>query len=102
MPIAGDTYPFTEKNVNSAPVEAGVYALYDGHEIIYYGRATGDSVTIRSRLQDHHAGREGYCNQQATDYKRETTTRPVSREKELLEEYEEINQKLPRCNERIG
>ena len=102
MPIAGDEYLFTEKNVNNAPDEAGVYALYDGDETIYYGRATGDTVTIRSRLQDHFAGREGDCTKQATDYRRETTTRAVSREKELLEEYERINRKLPRCNERIG
>jgi len=102
MPIAGDEYLFTEKNINNAPDEAGVYALYDGDEIIYYGRAAGETITIRSRLQDHFAGREGDCTQQATDYRRETTTRPVSREKELLEEYERINRKLPRCNERIG
>ncbi len=102
MPISGDKYSFTEKNMDRAPVEAGVYALYDGDEIIYYGRATGDTVTIRSRLQDHLAGREGYCTKNATSYKRETTTRPVSREKELLEEHERTSGKLPRCNERTG
>ena len=102
MPIAGDKYQFTETTIDNSPNEAGVYALYDGNVIIYYGRATGGTVTIRSRLQDHLAGRDGYCTQQATAYKRQTTSRSVSREKELLEEYEEINQKLPRCNERIG
>ena len=102
MPISGEKYPFTEKNIDRAPVEAGVYALYDGDTIIYYGRAAGETVTIRSRLQDHFAGRDGYCTQQATYYRREATTSSVNREKELLEEYERINGKLPKCNERIG
>jgi excinuclease UvrABC nuclease subunit len=103
MPIAGDKYPFTWENIDKAPEQAGVYALYDGNEIIYYGRAQGDSVTIRSRLADHKSGREGSCTKNASHYRREVTSRPVSREKELLEEYKkQHNDKLPRCNERVG
>lgn len=102
MPIEGDKYEFTEKNVNKSPDKHGVYALFDDNELIYYGRAAGDGVTIRSRLKDHYAGREGQCTKGATHYKRETTERPKSREKELLEEYEKKHGDLPRCNERIG
>lgn len=46
-------YEFTSKNVDNSPDKPGVYALYYGDEIIYYGRAQGDTVTIRSRLQSH-------------------------------------------------
>ena len=52
-------YEFTSKNVDHAPDKPGVYALYYGDEIIYYGWAQGDTVTIRSRLQSHKSGREG-------------------------------------------
>ncbi len=102
MPIGGDRYGFTKNNVDQAPEEHGVYALYDGDALIYYGRAAGDGVTIRSRLQDHQAGREGKCTQGATAYRREVNSKPVSREKELLEEFQRQNGRLPRCNERIG
>ncbi len=102
MPISGSTYNFTQDNVDRAPDEAGVYALYNNAVLIYVGRAQGGSVTIRSRLQDHYAGRDGECTQGATTYARETTTRPVARERELLEEYERQHGRLPRCNSRIG
>jgi len=100
MPISGDKYEFTAKNVNKAPEGHGVYALYDGDILIYYGRAAGDGVTIRSRLQSHYAGNEGSCTKGATHYRRETTNSPKHREKELLDEFEAKVGRLPRCNER--
>ncbi len=102
MPILGDLYAFTEENVKNAPDQAGVYALFDGHEVINYGRAQGGSVTIRSRLQDHISGREGPCTQEATSYRRELISDPVAREKELLEEHRRLYGRLPRCNDRVG
>jgi hypothetical protein len=100
MPISGDRYAFTEKNVNNAPDEHGVYALYDGDILIYYGRASGDGVTICSRLQSHFRGDEGPCTQGATHYRREMTESPKHREKELLDEFAARFGRLPRCNER--
>ena len=47
MPIIGDKYAFTQENVNKAPEEHGVYQLFDGEVTIYYGRASGDGVTIQ-------------------------------------------------------
>ncbi len=103
MPIGGTTYAFSQENIDNAPDQAGVYALYDEGTLIYIGRATGGTVTIRSRLRDHKAGREGPCTKSATHCKREVTTSPVKREEELLEEYKRThNGKLPRCNERVG
>ena len=87
MPITGDKYTFNTDNVSRAPQSHGMYQLYDGNITIYIGRAAGTSVTIRSRLQDHLSGREGPCTQGASSYRREENSRPVAREKELLEEY---------------
>ena len=99
MPISGDLYDFTEQNVNSAPDQAGVYALYDNGALIYIGRAQGGYVTIRSRLQDHKAGRDGPCTSRATHYRREVTANAVNREKQLIDEYYYSYRQLPRCND---
>jgi excinuclease UvrABC nuclease subunit len=102
MPIIGDKYAFTQENVNKAPEEHGVYQLFDGEVTIYYGRASGDGVTIRSRLQSHRKGSEGKCTQSATHYRREVTSRPIARERELLEEHQTKTGRLPHCNERAA
>jgi excinuclease UvrABC nuclease subunit len=95
-------YEFTSKNVDHAPDKPGVYALYYGDEIIYYGWAQGDTVTIRSRLQSHKSGREGACTEKATHYRREVTDNAEEREKQLLLEYRQQHGRLPRCNAKIG
>ena len=102
MPINSDKYPATDDNINKSPESAGVYALYEGELLIYYGRAQGGSVTIRSRLQSHKRGDEGRCTQAMTHYAREVCSNPVTREVELLNEYKAIYGRLPRCNERVG
>ncbi len=99
MPITGDRYQTTDENVNAAPQVHGVYALYEGDITTYIGRAAGEGVTIRSRLQDHKAGREGPCTAAATHYRREELSRPMARERELLEEYRNRYGQLPRCND---
>lgn len=97
MPISGDRYEFTKKNVDGSPDAPGVYELLDGVTTTYIGKAT---VSIRTRLQSHYRGDEGRCTQRATHYKREVTSRPTSRERELLVEYAQTHGgKLPRCNE---
>ncbi len=103
MAITGDRYEFTDENMGRSPEMAGVYALYDGDETIYIGRAQGDTTTIRSRLQAHKRGDEGTCTIDATHYRREPTESAVRRETELLEEYKRNNGgRLPRCNKRVG
>ena len=103
MPISGDMYEFTKRNVDLAPDEHGVYALYhakDTNEPTYIGRAAGLDVTIRGRLQDHQAGRDGACTEISKYYKREICANPVEREKELLREYQRNHGgNLPFCND---
>ncbi len=103
MPISGDKHKFADEVIVNSPEKAGVYALYDGDETIYIGRAQGGTTTIRSRLQAHKRGDEGDCTKGATHYQRELTESAVIREKELLEEYKRNNGgRLPRCNVRVG
>lgn len=99
MSIQGDLFDFTDDNLDKAPDSGGVYALYRGSTLIYIGRSKGETTTIRSRLKDHKAGREGPCTQSADGYRREPCTNPVTRERELLQEYQNAYSKLPRCNE---
>ena len=99
MPINGDSYDFTWANVNNAPERHGVYALYRNGRLVYCGRAAGAGVTIRSRLQSHKRGDEGPCTANATRYRREVTESPVSRERELLQEFVQQYGRLPECND---
>lgn len=101
MPISGDLYTFSDENIARSPTDKGVYSLQEGNETIYIGKADGENG-IRERLQAHKRGDDGECTQQATAYRREVCSNPSSRETELLEEYNVINGRLPRCNERIG
>lgn len=102
MTIAADKIQFTDANIKEVAAEAGVYSLYEGETIIYFGRAQGGEVTIRSRLTDHREGREGPCTKNATAFNVEITSSAVAREKELLEEYKNLHNSLPRCNEKVA
>ena len=99
MPINDDILrAFTWKNIKNAPQKPGVYALFDGAVLIYYGMAT---ESIADRLASHKRGDEGSCTQNATSYKREVTDRPAARERELLQEYKNQYGQLPRCNDKM-
>jgi len=91
-------YRFTRTVIAGAPDDAGIYALWDGEELIYYGRAQGDGVTIRSRLMDHYQGRVDAQTRRATHYGWELCKDPVAREAELLLEHQRQFGKLPRLN----
>ncbi|MCH8822231.1 MAG: GIY-YIG nuclease family protein [Planctomycetes bacterium] len=95
--ISATKYTFTSSNIDLAPASSGVYVLYDGDTITYYGSS---ETSVRARLRRHHNGNEGQCTKSATHFKWETTQRPLGREAELLHEYEETYGALPRCNDR--
>jgi hypothetical protein len=91
-------YRFTHTVIAGAPDDAGIYALWDGEELIYYGRAQGDGITIRSRLMDHYQGRVDAQTKRATHYGWELCKDPVAREAELLREHQRRFGKPPRLN----
>ena len=97
VPIA-----FTEMNIKRAPASTGIYTLYDGAEIIYYGRATGGSATIRSRLMDHISGRESPCTRGAKTVTWEACRDPEARDDALLTAFESTHSTRPRCNVSTG
>jgi hypothetical protein len=95
-------WAFTALMVASAPDEPGAYALWDRGEVIYYGSAFGGTITIRTRLQDHFAGRDGACTTRASHYSWELSLDPARREAALLEEFRAGHGRLPRCNDKAA
>ncbi len=86
-------YRFSRVVIAGAPPDQGVYALWDGEELIYYGRGA-----IRSRLMDHFHGRLVPLTRRATHYGWEICTDPATREAELLSEHQRMFGKPPRLN----
>jgi hypothetical protein len=89
-------YRFTRIVLLGAPADAGVYALWDGEELVYYGRAAGGDHTIRARLLEHLDGRLPASS--ASHYSWELCGDPASREAELLAEYQRLYGRPPRFN----
>ncbi|HVG94000.1 MAG TPA: hypothetical protein VND21_06100 [Planctomycetota bacterium] len=81
----------TLENVNRAPRKQGVYALYAHQTLVFLGLASGRAETIRSRLRAHLDG----LAQGVTRYKREPSTVPQARLKELLAEHVAAHGALP-------
>ena len=86
-------YRFTRVVIAGAPDEQGVYALWDGEEVIYYGRGP-----IRTRLLDHFYGRVDELTRRATHYGWELCADPAAREAELLAEHRRVYGRPPRLN----
>lgn len=98
MPLSTLREPFTDAFIGLASLENGVYSLWDGEVIIYYGKAGGYN-SIRARLQAHKRGDEGPCTMTATAFQQEITFLPAVRELQLLREYLARFNQLPRCND---
>jgi hypothetical protein len=95
-------FALTKQNVDRSPAAAGVYALFAGRELIFYGRALGGAETIRSCLQAHQEGRAA-ATPGATHYRRLRCADPAAKETELLTAYARSHEgRLPVCNERAG
>ena len=81
-------YRFTRTVLQGAPEAAGVYALWEGDEVVYYGRAG----TIRACLLEHLE------RTRATHYSWEVCADPALREAELLRKHEQLHGRPPRDN----
>jgi hypothetical protein len=102
MPVKGPRHDFSPFGLSGAPQEAGVFALWDGEELIYVGRTLGRYATIKSVLTDHCLGDYGTCTQRATHYSAEVSLDGGRRERELLHEFGEMYGRLPRCQTQGG
>lgn len=96
MPIEAPRYRFTRSLASGAPEEAGVYALWNGEELVFVGRAS-QGATIRACLIDHLDG-SCPCTRSATHYTWELSLQPAAREAEVLGEFQARFGRLPRCN----
>jgi excinuclease UvrABC nuclease subunit len=101
--IDGSFYAWNERNVKNVPAQSGVYGLYESksEETLIY---VGSSLNIRWRFLHYwNTGfEEDPCKRSTMYYKRKLTTNHLTKEGELLEQYQrEHNGRLPRCNERV-
>lgn len=92
-PSSPRRYQFSRIVIAGAPNEWGVYTLWKGDEVVYYGRAAG-SESIRTRLLAHYQR-----NVDATHYSWEMCRDPVTREAELLKEFEASFGRAPKLND---
>ena len=96
MPIRNPKYRLTRAMVEGAPHEAGVFALWEGDELVYVGRASPDA-SIRAQLL-HHLARKCACTVKASHYSWELSLRPATREVEILNEFIAQFGRMPKCN----
>jgi hypothetical protein len=89
----GRRYRFSRVVVAGAPAEPGVFTLWQGDEVIYYGRAQGET-TLRARLLEQLEAGVG-----ATHYSWEISREPAARESELLAQHLRAFGRLPRLND---
>ena len=105
MPISGSTYDFNWSNVNNAPVQHGVYILYQAGRVTYIGHAADPGVNLRTRLQAHIRGDLGTSTQGTTAFQTEATADSVdaaNRERNLRWDFEHVNGRPPRCNDPLS
>lgn len=77
--IKGGKWRFTREMIADAPAHPGLYALWDGEQLLRLGCARGRD-TIRGKLLAHlEAGGE-----RPTHYSWEITVAPVQRAREIL------------------
>ena len=97
MAIFEKKWSFAAAVIAHAPHEPGIYALWQGEEMIYLGRSLNGG--IQSALLQHLEGRDGACTRAATHYSWEISLWPTLRESEVLAEFVAAHKRKPRCNE---
>jgi hypothetical protein len=94
MSITSTSLPFTPSLIAAAPAAPGVFALWQGGGIVYYGR----SATIRIALDEQLRAR-ALSAQRVTGCSWEVAPDPERRQDELLREYTSAHHALPLWND---
>ncbi len=94
MSINAGSVPFTESLVAAAPDASGVFALWEGGGIVYYGRA----AQLRSALDAHLRGRAA-SGRRVSGCSWEVAVDPARRHEELLRQYAAAHRALPLWND---
>jgi 5S rRNA maturation endonuclease (ribonuclease M5) len=81
--------------VEAAPLEPGVYGLWNGEELIYIGSSDAAGSSIRSCLMQHLSGGAG---PRPDHYSWEVAADPKRRKAESLEQFRTVHRRLPKLN----
>ena len=94
MSITSTAMPFTESLIAAAPQAPGVFALWAGGGIVYYGRAR----TIRIALDEQLRARL-LSGERVSGCSWEVASDPETRHSELLHDYLAAHQRMPLWND---
>ena len=94
MSIHSASVPFTAPLIAAAPEASGVFALWQGGGIVYYGKA----AAIRRALGEHFEGRV-LSGQRISGCSWEVAADPELRHGELLRQYAAAHRALPLWND---
>lgn len=94
MSITSRSVPFTQSLIAAAPHAPGVFALWQGGGIVYYGR----TATLRIALDEQLRARM-LSAKQVTGCSWEVSSEPEQRHGELLREYATAHRALPLWND---
>jgi len=94
MSITSSSLPFTQTLVAAAPEAPGVFALWQGGGIVYYGR----TATIRIALDEQLRAR-ALSAQRVSGCSWEVAPDPERRQGELLREYAAAHHCAPLWND---
>jgi hypothetical protein len=94
MSITSGSVPFTESLIAAAPRAAGVFALWQGGGIVYYGQA----AEIQRALGEHWRAR-CVSGQKVSGCSWEVAADPQARQRELLRDYAAAHRALPLWND---
>ena len=98
MAIKIRSLPFTESLIAAAPDTHGVFALWQNGGVIYLGKASAGSATIRKALGEQFEGRK-WSEMQITRCSWEIAEDADRRHRELLHEFESAHRCLPLWND---
>ena len=94
MSITSRSVPFTESLIAAAPRAPGVFALWQGGGIVYYGRA----ATIRIALDEQLRAR-AISGERVSGCSWEVAADPEARQQELVRDYLAAHRALPLWND---
>jgi hypothetical protein len=98
MSIKIRSLPFTESLISAAPDTTGVFALWQNGGVIYLGKASAGSATIRKALGEQFQGRR-WNEPVVTRCSWEIAEDADKRHRELLHEFESAHRCLPLWND---
>ena len=94
MSITSRSVPFTESLISAAPHAPGVFALWQGGGIVYYGRA----AMIRIALDEQIRARS-ISGERVSGCSWEVAADPEGRMSELMRDYLAAHRALPLWND---